>query len=454
VQPNEAEQNMVYIIILRSNYSEKEIEILDFPELVPPFILDYCDLVGQFEIWLEKISKNFPPPYPHCVMDGIVKIGKSTAVNVLLPRLIASRGIPHVIHQVSFEDYPTKSSLDFCCKLKASLEIFAGDQGVQLGSLSSMQPTSLGACQEIVKSILCKISENFTAKKIFGFFIWDEIQRWFQGPATDLGEMHSFFKAVVSSDNRNRSNQFFVVTGSGMITACNAYSRIKPNGHTILESSHRIHILPNSDDAVVDLLLKQVKTTYPDFEKDRNFSFGDLLSKVGSKSPATICYVLALSVRNPEQSLDQLCMTYEKKLYDEFMSDLAPMLDQLTKGQCKLLRDLANGIAIKKVEGWHAPFFDGFVKEYPRNEIEAVWQAECSGPPPDKTFGFIASHFTNMVSLLISKDGSKNVELIAAWTNNATLPSIYKHRFLEGLGDVGEDIASKVPNTWYHINQQ
>ena len=227
---------------------------------------------------------------PHLVIHGLVKSGKSTVLNYVLPAVVR-RHIPDALfwryqlplvsrltsnrcqcgdpillthalasHVRTLHFLLTLADIDrvwlFCTQapthpatLKGMLRegrAWAFDHGIAVDNTEIPSDGMLLQCD-----LLRFVKQLGTSGRTV-FVLLDEIQRFFavqEDPSRQTPA--NYFKEFVSpSPSPSRGRVFFAVTGSSMVQAWLAFRKAAPNGHTLLQTRRLVSIPCNEDKRV------------------------------------------------------------------------------------------------------------------------------------------------------------------------------------------------------------
>ena len=191
--------------------------------------------------------------------------------------------------------------------------------------------------------------------------LWDEFQQFFQlsRDEMDKAAIHPYFKEIVTTFNR----QLFVITGSGMATAWNAYSKIPTNGYTIYEGTIPIYIPDTMSKSLLKKTAEIMETIYPEYFQINGFSIEDIRVHMPFTNVALFVYaVRRMNAHFPKIPIPQLIEEeIDKKYLSEFMIDVLPVFEKEPIEIRKIVHQLVQGILVSLPPGWLGAFFGPFV---------------------------------------------------------------------------------------------
>jgi len=397
--------------------------------------IDYYQCVPQLEFWIKQVQNWFQNKkgHPLLVINGFVKVGKSTVLDII-PQLLPDYFTDFQICRLSFEIFPIKTAFDFFTQLYDSLSRWSLIN-LKVQVILPLQQT-IGAYKVAIIDLLATISKQYAGTV---FYLFDEIQRWFQLPFDELEKavVFAFFKDMVG----NYERQYFVVTGSGMATAWNAFLKAPPNGHRLANTIISLDIPELCNESTLKWCATKLSNS------------DHLLPFV--KNPAQLIFIhikLSTTVKVPsnDDELDKFIQNeIDEKYIEEFVQDMLPLLEKIDKAQRVYMRQLALGIATDTPKGIWSHYLNNFVDDkIPIDEIHSdMWKTETNNTPIDQKLkyfvGLRSSLFSTLMKMFINSDGELNPSTLREWNTNNRFPiSIRQYRLLDDL----YQIASKCEN--------
>ena len=301
----------------------------------PPFMIDHYDIRGKLERWVKHATKEDGQHKSFCVVNGLVKTGKTSVLKYMLPPLVRQHEPDAVFCHLDFENFMTPDSnrYEIANNLLHELEGWARANGFPV-------PKRTGDTYADVREDLHGIMNMFRASGHKIYFLFDEVQRFFQ---VHGNPDHVLFKSLLQVGKWNGSIRF-AFTGSGMVRAWIEMAKCPANGTTVGGSSWSVNLPPADPPEVLDhtteLLLRH-------YNVDASSDLDKLLSTMPSVAGKS--YLIKHWIQTPPES-----QTFEKvgnrvslKFEQEFQADMLPLRQSIhsldkTSNLIKL-RQLAEG---------------------------------------------------------------------------------------------------------------
>jgi len=409
-----------------------------------PGFVDYYECIPLLRQWCAKLQEwesQFPNTKGHllCVVNGFVKVGKSAVLD-LIPEVVPSYFQDFHICQLSFESYSRKTALDFLSNLFTDIEYWARTE-LNLSIPPPIDKTSLSSVRKSIVYALMFISGNYNGKV---FYLIDEVQRMFQLPKEELdaSSMFAYFKELVG----NYQRQYFVVTGSGMATAWNAFFKAPANGHRLANTIFQIDIPEKCDD--LKILEWCVENT-----SDKDFGIPNLTNYFANPAQFVFMWLkINAAKKRPtnEQELNDLLQTeVDTKYLQEFVDDTIPLLSHSLADDRKYLCELVLGITQMQPYGY-SDYLKPFIEQVPTAQNAKLWNAEHPTEAlPNGSFVHLRSNqFSALVTMFFSADGTIIENVLAQFTGHKSLPiSIYKWNMKNAVSYLGS-LCEGINPTW------
>ena len=401
-------------------------------EIQPNFVIDYCQIVQHLQAWVDAVVRTKKAPYALCSITGFVKVGKSTALNFILPALLYRQfKTDFQICKIDFSSLPDSSTaLNVLSNLLETVSDWA-NKNIESFSFVYSTPSTIIVCKKNQKSknpkkppkiqkkknpqkcfnswrsFLEALSIHCANKKTRVFFLWDEIQRFFQiAEKSDLNNLYIAFKNIATG---HYDNLYFAVTGSGMVQAWTAFSRAPANGHTVLGLASNVFIKPNSSLEVANLCKDKLRKEYP--------GLNETLFENVPNTPASICWFARdyykSSILNISEWDEAAFNKLESKYRFEFEQDMLPVIRDMTKETKNIMLDLSLGICdqdLRLLFSYLKDYFDPFIIPYDPTSTQVVlnWEKRHGKTRaiPSDLKGFIRSEFSDLIVQHIRLDGS------------------------------------------------
>ena len=348
-----------------NNYEVKHLEILGSSHAVlnfgeskkvdPPFMIVHPNILNQLEEWVKHATKEDRREKTVCVINGLVKTGKTAALKYVLPSLVRQYEPDAEFCHLDFEKFMTPGShrhaiaKDLLSELQAWARV--KDFRVKKFPDDTYSDTKRG---------LLKIMDSFrkTGRKIY--FLFDEVQRFFQ---VDGNPDHVLFKALLNVGHSNGGIRF-AFTGSGMVRAWTEIAKCPANGTSVGASSCCINLPPTDPLPVLDYTNKLLLRHY---KVDGSSDIDKLLSTMPSVAGRS--YVLQQWTMNNVQDDSEAWVDVSFKFQDEFQADMLPLLAQMESSDrtqdLLRLRELAQGTATEDPQSWcPANLYHYFFRHY------------------------------------------------------------------------------------------
>ena len=409
--------------------SNKSVFRLDFgesAEIDPPFMIDHSGICGELAEWAKHVTEDQGSHKSICVINGLVKTGKTTVIRYMLPSLVRQYEPKAEFCHLDFDNFmvPHSSQSEIADELLKQLERWARTARFPV-------PKRTGDRYLDVKSDLHVIMNMFRASGRKIYFLFDEVQRFFQ---VDSGQAdHCLFKALLQLDKWNGGIRF-AFTGSGMVRAWTEISKCPANGTTVGASSWIIN-LPATDprqalDYATGLLLDY-------YQVDNTSDIQTLISNMPSIAGRS--YLIKLWVRTATKlrTYDQVWEHASLKYGQEFKSDMLPLLDNLhsmgKKRDLVQLRKLAEGNATQHPKSW--------IEETVYHHFFQYYIEESCNDGPETKYSFASTPFSTLIMQHIGENGN-------LLTPNVLTLFKYRHNFT-GINKLtqtmGEHLSDIIP---------
>jgi len=207
-------------------------------EVDPPFMIVHSNILNQLEEWVKHATEEEGREKTVCVINGLVKTGKTATLKYVLPSLVRQYEPDAEFCHLDFEKFmePGSRRHDIAKDLLFQLEGWARANGFDVPR--DAYDTDYTVIQGDLHGIMDSFRES--GRKIY--FLFDEVQRFFQ---VDGNPDHVLFKALLNVGHSNGGIRF-AFTGSGMVRAWTEIAKCPANGTTVGASSWTLN-LPATD---------------------------------------------------------------------------------------------------------------------------------------------------------------------------------------------------------------
>ena len=402
---------------------DQAVSILDFgesAEVDPPFMIVHDDIRGELERWVKEATKEDRREKSICVINGLVKTGKTAALTYVLPSLVRQYEPDAEFCHLDFEKFmePYSDRHDIAKDLLLQLEAWARANGFHV-SRDTYNDTSYANIKYGLQVIMNRFRGS--GRKIY--FLFDEVQRFFQ--VVDKPD-HNLFKALLNVGHWNGGLRF-AFTGSGMVRAWTEIAKCPANGTTVGARSRSLNLPATDPLPVLDYATERLLRHY---EVDNSSEIHKLLSTM--PSVASRSYFMKEWMRSGSEAEENVNLKFQ----EEFKADMLPLLEEMhSKGQKQYLlelRKLAAGTATEHPKScFPHSIYHYFFKHY----VEEL----CSDDGKT-TYGFSDTPFATLVLQHIDEGG------------NVAIPStqnVLKYRYhSKGVSEltqtIGEDLKPAI----------
>ncbi|KAG5188340.1 hypothetical protein JKP88DRAFT_304948 [Tribonema minus] len=245
---------------------------------------------------------------------------------------------------------------------------------INMRQLPSRPWTSVNKLQTALLAIFKQLDEG--GRHVF--ILIDEIQRFFNDDVSErlrLGYCSpaDFFKDLVSLSQR-RNRVAVAVTGSSLVQAWMSFSEAAPNDHTLAGARRMLTIPVNTNLAVADMTVMQLRRLYPEV------TLPDELFMTLYRDPAWLCF-LAETYRGT-RSVSKAQTQAVQKVVAEFAADVDALASALAK-QPELVLELRSmagkGSNVDPATWWAKWGFkasvlhDDFLQDFITESSKGVW---------------------------------------------------------------------------------
>ena len=406
---------------------DQAVSILDFgesAEVDPPFMIVHDDIRGELERWVKEATKEDRREKSICVINGLVKTGKTATLTYVLPSLVRQYEPDAEFCHLDFEKFmiPYSNRHDIAKDLLVQLEAWARANGFD------MPRDTYGTSYADIKYGLHGLMNRFRGSRRKIYFLFDEVQRFFQV----VGEPdHVLFKALLNVGHRNGGLRF-AFTGSGMVRAWTEIAKCPANGTTVGASSWTLNLPATDPLPVLEYATERLLSHY---EVDNSSELHKVLSimpSVAGRSHLVKQWKMFDLHKGSEVEL-----RVGLKFQEEFKADMLPLLEEMdsSNGQKPYLlelRKLAAGTATEDPQSW---FPESIYVYFFRHYIEK----SCSDDGKT-TYGFPGTPFATLVLQHIGEGGN----LLTPSTQN-----VLKYRYQsKGVSEltqtIGEDLKPAI----------
>lgn len=192
----------------------------------PAFTVYPRKSIDSLKRWLALGILADKPAGNLVAVNGFTKTGKSTLAQTVLPSLIKMSLIQKpVVFKIAFVSFeiPKHKGNAFAIAHGFLAELHSKSQEIGLQIVFPVC-NHIDTVSSAIKSLMHNLHTFVRKHGIRLLFVWDEIQRFFQGEDCHYETMVELFKFLCVSDTaRKWTNFFFVFTGSGMSMAWRAF---------------------------------------------------------------------------------------------------------------------------------------------------------------------------------------------------------------------------------------
>jgi hypothetical protein len=356
--------------------------------VTPPFLVDHGRVLARAEGWVEASCNNAISPL--CVINGLVKTGKSAVLTAILPQLIQQHSPQALICHLDFNRFINVqcSRPEAAGALLWELREWAVANGI---------PTPLAVKWETYEHLTAQLRALMSVFRDSGrtiYFLIDEVQRWFQVQEPD----YVLFKSLINVCGLHRKSLRFALTGSGMVQAWQGMIACPANGTTVVAESWVIN-LPAADSPA--LLQFAATRLIQHFGDDVAGRLGDLLAPALSLADMSYRANLWASTAPDERTPQEVSLRCANKRHEEFCTDMLPLLDRLRKQpNGKILLCLMRALASKEgtpkdPRSWLPDTQQSLYQEHFRHFVEHTHSG----------FHFHPSSFSELLLKFITTDG-------------------------------------------------
>lgn len=400
--------------------------------------VDFFDCIPELSVWLKKIQ-NWPEPQKGhilLVIHGLMKVGK-TAVLKLIPHILPNYFAHFQCCFISFEMFPKTSVFDFLKRFYYHLgtwmfDTFRYSIPILIGG------ESVETFKQAIERMLTTISKNYEGHV---FYLFDDVQRWFQLLNADLDpSVVNFFKNMVG----NYPKQYFVITGNGMATTWSVFLETSTEDG-FGKSIFSFEIPSICHRSTMEWCGTKLKTQ-------------ELVSY--AKNPAQLIFLnlkLLNSKKNPSnvKELEHFIQTeVDTKYIEEFLQDVFPLIQKSTPTVRQHLRRLALGISTEPPKDNWKYYLNNFANSYtPVTGFKLIqWNTETNNAPLDPNIkhfiGLKSSLFSIFLSIFINSDGKINECSITEWNEYKCLPLLlYHNNIVDDVSNIGS-LCDSIEALW------
>jgi hypothetical protein len=136
--------------------------------VAPHFFIDYHNTYDTIVRWIFHLNKQQAPPNPHLVIDGLVKMGKTTVLTTLVPLLLEEHQPDAFLTcYIDFLDYSSVSVEAFLGRFYEDLHSFALQHGIKTitqisSSVTNIQVSNATKYHEMHARLNVHLDTNFT----------------------------------------------------------------------------------------------------------------------------------------------------------------------------------------------------------------------------------------------------------------------------------------------------
>lgn len=317
--------------------------------LFPNFYINHAGLVNQLRSWIEIMkvkAKVGIRPSPALLVEP-PKTGKTALLSRIAPAQIIEA-------YANSEQLPLICIVDFVKEIQISRRTgidrfseFAAVFARFLRKWATLHHLAIETDNSTASAPqqLMDIFENFDKAERIIYFLFDEVQMWFQ---LDSGLAAKMFDSITF--HKNFKNLHFCVTGSAMVMVyCNLLT-FETNGNRWLSAAEII--APVSCDTTVEVNAVAAATIFELGQRYGKLCPSTLIDYCLDSSPAMLCYFMEHHYGKSDQPRDMRGTNkkVQEKIFGDFQRDMVPILEQIRTQNFNIFKEvMALAFGVKKI---------------------------------------------------------------------------------------------------------